>query len=159
VLRIKSSIRGLFRTTTREVRLGGATLPKGATIWLVWGAADHDESVFPQPDVFDPRRPNLADHLSFGKGTHFCIGAPLARVELRIALELLTSRLPDLRLVEGQELIYPASPVSQGVDRLELEWRVPAAAGTASQPDLERTGLVSVLDALEQCQGDPNHGC
>ncbi|MBS1878029.1 MAG: cytochrome P450 [Actinobacteria bacterium] len=125
VLRIKSSIRGLFRTTTREVELGGAALPAGATVWLVWGAANHDAGVFAAPEDFDPRRPNLVDHLSFGKGTHFCIGAPLARLEVNIALELLIERLPGLGLVEGQQLVYPASPVSQGVDNLELEWTVP----------------------------------
>lgn len=124
VLRIKSSIRGLFRTTTRDVRLGDVSIPKGAVVWLVWGAASHDESVFPEPDKFDPNRRNLSEHLSFGKGTHFCIGAPLARVEVRIALELLTTRFPTMKMVEGQGLVYPASPVSQGVDRLELEWPV-----------------------------------
>ncbi|MBS1878157.1 MAG: cytochrome P450 [Actinobacteria bacterium] len=122
VLRIKSSIRGLFRTTTREVELGGVTLPEGATVWLLWGAANHDERIFPRPDEFELSRPNNKDHLAFGKGTHFCIGAPLARAELRIALELLLERLPDLRLADEQELVYPASPVSQGVERLQLEW-------------------------------------
>ncbi len=123
VLRIKSSIRGLFRTTTREVELGGVTLPEGAVVWLVWGAANHDESVFACPADFDPGRANLNEHLSFGKGTHFCIGAPLARLEARIALELLTSRFPTMRIVEGQELDYPPSPVSQGVDRLQIRLR------------------------------------
>ncbi|WP_327151273.1 cytochrome P450 [Nocardia sp. NBC_01329] len=122
VLRVKSAVRGLFRTTTRATELGGVQIPARATVWVVFAAANHDLSVFPRPGVFDPDRANLNSHLSFGRGAHFCIGAPLARAEAKIALERLAARLPGLALVEQQQLTYPASPISQGVDRLELTW-------------------------------------
>ncbi|MGW5381538.1 cytochrome P450 [Nocardia sp. NPDC003963] len=122
VLRLESPVRGLFRTTTSDVELGGVLIPSGSTIWVVFAAANHDESVFPRAGEFDPHRDNLTGHLAFGRGTHFCIGAPLAREEVRIALELLAARLPGLALVEGQQLSYPASPISRGVERLEVAW-------------------------------------
>ena len=121
-LRIKSSIRGLFRTTTREVQLGDVRLPKGATLWLVFAAANHDEQHFPEPTRFDPDRHNLKKHFAFGRQTHFCIGAPLARLEATIALEELVRRMPDLRLAADQELNWLPSPFTQGVTRLEVEW-------------------------------------
>jgi cytochrome P450 len=121
-LRIKSSIRGLFRTTTREVQLGDVRLPEGATLWLVFAAANHDERRFPEPTTFDPDRPNLKDHFAFGRQRHFCIGAPLARLETRIVLEELATRIPDLRLVADQEPTWLPSPFTQGVTSLEVEW-------------------------------------
>ena len=122
VLRLKSSVRGLFRTTTRDVEVGGTKIPKDSMVWVLYAAANHDPSVFPDPDRFDPDRENLAQHLSFSKGTHFCIGAPLARLEARLALEAIVRRLPGLRLVEDQELIYTPSPVGQGVEGLLVTW-------------------------------------
>jgi cytochrome P450 len=62
--------------------------------------------VFPEPGVFDPRRPNAKRHLAFGKGIHFCIGSALGKLEAQLALEELTRRFPRLRLVEGQELRF-----------------------------------------------------
>jgi cytochrome P450 len=122
VLRYKSAIRGLFRHATKDVQIGGAVIPKGATVWVVFGAANHDESVFERPSEFDPERPNLKSHIAFGNGTHTCIGAPLARAEAQVALELLLDRLPNLRLAEEQSFTYPASPISAGVDELLLVW-------------------------------------
>lgn len=121
-LRIKSSIRGLFRTTTRETRLGGVTLPEGSTLWLVFAAANHDESVFADPTRFDIDRPNIKEHLAFGKWTHFCIGAPLARLEARVALEELATRIPGLRLAESDALDWLPSPFTQGVTSMQVEW-------------------------------------
>jgi cytochrome P450 len=121
-LRIKSSIRGLFRTTTREVQLGGQTLPAGSTLWMVFAAANHDESVFENAAAFDPDRTNLRDHLAFGKWTHFCIGAPLARLEAIVALEHLSQRLPGITLADNQELDWLPSPFTQGVTSLRMHW-------------------------------------
>ena len=85
---------GLFRITTREVSLGGVTLPEGARLMVHYGSANRDEDVFACPARYDPRRESLNRHVAFGKGVHFCIGAPLARLELGIALPLLLERLP-----------------------------------------------------------------
>lgn len=66
--------RGLFRITTRDVELGGTALPKGAMPLLLFGAANRDESVFPDPDAVDVDRPNVREHLAFGRGLHVCPG-------------------------------------------------------------------------------------
>ena len=122
VLRMESPAQGLFRKTTREIELGGVMLPKGARIMVHFASANRDELQFGEPDRFDVRRPDVGRHLAFGKGIHFCIGAALARLELRIALEILFDRLPGLRLSSrlqpGRERIFFA----RGYERLPLEW-------------------------------------
>jgi cytochrome P450 len=97
ILRLEAPAQGLFRVTTREVKLGGATLPAGARVMAHFASANRDECVFARPDNYDPERDDIKQHLAFGKGIHFCIGAPLGRLELTIALPMLLRRLPGLR--------------------------------------------------------------
>ncbi|HEX6876615.1 MAG TPA: cytochrome P450, partial [Nocardioidaceae bacterium] len=86
------------RTATADVRIGDVTVEKGQKVAALLGAANRDPAVFEQPDRFLPTRdPN--PHLAFGAGVHFCLGAPLARMELAESLALLWSRMPDLHLV------------------------------------------------------------
>jgi cytochrome P450 len=121
VLRLESPAQGLFRTTTRDVEVGGARLPKGARVMVHFGSANRDELVFRDPDRFDFRREELGKHVAFGKGIHFCIGAPLARIELRVALPLLLRNLPNLRLADEpfeRETIFFA----RGFRELHVEW-------------------------------------
>jgi cytochrome P450 len=122
ILRLESPAQGLFRTTTREVELGGARLPAGARVMVHYGSANRDEREFTEADAYDPQRGNLQRHLAFGKGIHFCIGAPLARLELRIALPLLLQRLPGLRLADAADLAWEPIFFARGLDRLEVEW-------------------------------------
>ena len=89
---------------------------------MVFGATGHDESIFTRPEKFDLTRDNKNKHMSFGRGHHMCIGAQLARFEGQIALELLATRLPSMRVVANQQLQYPASPVSHGPSHLHVEW-------------------------------------
>ena len=121
ILRLESPAQGLFRTTTREVTLGGATVPAGARLMVHYGSANRDDRVFACPAEYDPGREGLNKHLAFGKGVHFCIGAPLARLELGIALPLLLERLPGLRLVDGP-LAWEPIFFARGLERLEVEW-------------------------------------
>lgn len=95
---------------TEDVTLHGVTIPKGATVIPLLGAANHDPAIFEHPEVFDiARTPNR--HLGFGQGIHYCLGAPLARMETRIALTTLLERSPNLRLaVEPQELTLQPVP-------------------------------------------------
>ena len=86
------------RVARCPVDLGGATIPEGDVVLVGYLAADHDPDVFPEPERFDPSRPNLADHLAFGRGIHFCPGASLARMEARIALEELTAAIDSYEL-------------------------------------------------------------
>jgi cytochrome P450 len=127
-LRMRGTGNLLLRYTTREVELGGARIPADAVVGLSFASAGYDESHFACPFEFDVHRENARDHLAFGRGKHFCIGAPLARVEARISLERLLTRLPGLRVVEGQQLEYhPAIGVFM-LKAIEFEWDAAAAA-------------------------------
>jgi cytochrome P450 len=121
ILRLESPAQGLFRVTTREVELGGALLPKGARVMAHFASANRDRCVFADPDAYDAERDELGSHLAFGKGIHFCIGAPLGRLELRVALPMLLRQLPGLR--PGTEAPR-REPVffARGFTSLPVEW-------------------------------------
>ena len=100
-LRLDAPVQVLHRVTTVPVTLGDVALPAGAKVMVPFGASGHDEAVFADPEAFDLARSRAARHLAFSKGVHHCLGAPLARLEGRVALEVLVERLPDLRVVAG----------------------------------------------------------
>lgn len=97
-LRLYTPYRGFARTCTREVTLHGRTLQPGEPIALVYASANRDEAIFPEPDEFRLNRANIDEHLAFGRGPHHCVGAALARLELRIALEELLARTAQIEL-------------------------------------------------------------
>ena len=98
VLRFRSPVQAMFRATRHEVELHGQTIPPRSLVLAMIGAANHDPAQFPAPDRFDiTREPN--SHIAFGHGIHFCIGAPLARLEARVVLAELLARLPSFELV------------------------------------------------------------
>jgi len=105
-LRFDPPVLGLYRNTTRAVTLHGETIPEGSKVLLNYAAANRDPAVFSDPDRFDPHRPRQR-HLAFGLGVHFCLGAPMARLEAEIALRALARRIPDLRLLGDGERITP----------------------------------------------------
>lgn len=119
-LRRDAPHRGLFRITTREVELGGTLLPADSLLLLLFGSANRDPGVFPDPDLVDLDRENVRGHVAFGKGLHVCPGAPLARAEIRVAVETLFTRLPDLRLADGYEPTYIASYFFRGLESLQV---------------------------------------
>lgn len=100
-LRWESPVQGLWRATTIDTELGGVTLPAGSVCITRYGAANRDESVFPDPDRFDIHRANSGQHLAFGAGVHFCPGSSLARHELSVAWNAILDRLDDLRLARA----------------------------------------------------------
>lgn len=122
ILRMESPAQGLFRETTCVVELGGATIPKGARVMVHFGSANRDDELFSAPERFDVCRPDVGKHVAFGKGIHFCIGAPLARLELRTVLPLLFKRLPNLRLDDSQQLEFEQIFFARGLERLFVEW-------------------------------------
>ena len=126
-LRLSSPTQGIFRITTQDVELGGVTVPKGARLVLVYGAANRDEVVYPDAESFDPDRPRLKEHLAFGKGIHFCLGAALSRLEARVALEELTRRIGSYRLADFNDYRYFPSFMLRGLLRLDIELASPAA--------------------------------
>jgi cytochrome P450 len=94
-LRFDAPTQLMLRTATADIEIAGTTIPRGATVAPLQGSANRDENAFPLPDVFDPhRRPT--EHLTFGHGAHYCLGAALARMEARVALEELLSRVRGL---------------------------------------------------------------
>jgi cytochrome P450 len=125
VLRMESPAQGLFRKTTRAVELGGAELPQGARLMVHFASANRDEQQFTNPDAFDPRRAELGRHLAFGKGIHFCIGAPLARLELRLALPMLLEGLPGLRRDPESRAERERIFFARGFEKLPLVWDPP----------------------------------
>ena len=98
MLRFDTSTIAWRRAANRDVEIRGVEIPEGARLFLLLGSANHDEAVFENPGEFDIHRENARKHIAFSHGIHFCLGAPLARLEARLALELLTRRLPELRL-------------------------------------------------------------
>ncbi|HEY4456514.1 MAG TPA: cytochrome P450 [Pseudonocardiaceae bacterium] len=88
------------RMATEDVMVSDEVLTAGTTVFPIPTAANRDPAVFPDPDRFDIERPEAAQHLTFGRGLHFCIGAPMARMELQIALHNLVTRTPGLRMAD-----------------------------------------------------------
>lgn len=124
VLRFDSSVIAWRRRTVQAVVIGGVSVPESADLLLMLGAANRDPTVFPDPDRFDIQRANAQEHLSFGSGPHFCLGAPLARLEARVALEVVSSRLPGLRLVDGAPLQFAPNVSFRGPLSLPVEWHI-----------------------------------
>lgn len=129
VLRYESPVQVIFRQTACAVELEGGKLPAGATVFLLLGSANRDERKFPEPDRFDVSR-NPQDHLAFGYGIHLCLGAPLARLEGRVALEALLFDCPPFTCTQ-QHLPRIASLIVRGVQTLPLRFATTAAAAAA----------------------------
>jgi hypothetical protein len=98
VLRYEPPVHYITRTTLADINIAGVNIPKGAALMLLLASGSRDPTRFPNPDRFDPDRTEN-EHLGFGRGIHYCVGAPLARMETHIALSALARRLVNPRLV------------------------------------------------------------
>lgn len=121
-LRMDASVTGMPRTATRAVELGGVQIPAGSMLFLLYGSANHDDAHFARPESFDIHRGKDAVHLAFGRGIHYCIGAPLGRLEARVAIELLAGRLPGMRLDPEQDFARKPNLLFRGLARLNVNW-------------------------------------
>jgi cytochrome P450 len=122
IARYDTSVQAQFRVTTRPVNLAGTALPEGAEVLVLFGSANRDNALVDRPEVFDLTRPP-SKHLTFGLGVHYCAGAQLARVELRIALATLVERLPTLRLAADAAPVTIAPSLRlRGPTALEVAW-------------------------------------
>lgn len=100
-IRLEGPVQTLFRYTTRDVEVSGTTIPADSMVALRWGSANRDADVFVDADRFDLDRPDHKQHVGFGFGTHFCLGAPLARREIIHAFRALVDRVDEVAFVEG----------------------------------------------------------
>lgn len=126
-LRLTTPTQGMFRIATKDHELEGVQIPKGARIVIVFASANRDTELFEDPDSFCPERDNLRDHLAFGKGIHFCLGAALSRLEGKVALEELSRRIESFSMAESNEYTYFPSFLLRGLTRLDVEFTADAS--------------------------------
>jgi cytochrome P450 len=100
VVRLEGPVQGLFRVTTCDVELHGVTIPAGSTVNMRFASANRDDRHFENPDELDLDRSNNRTHIAFGAGTHFCLGAPLARRELAIGFRTFVDRIESFEMVD-----------------------------------------------------------
>ena len=129
MLRWVSPIKNMARTATHDIELAGAQIEAGQEILLLYPSANRDEAVFVDPETFDiTRSPN--PHMAFGFGAHFCLGNQLARLELRVMVERLLARLPDLHLgVERADLPRRKANFISGIEEMPVEFTPTAPVG------------------------------
>ena len=121
-LRIESPVQGLFRVTTTDTTLGGVRIPAGSMCVMVYGSGNRDDGAFADAARFDLQRDHDRTHLAFGLGTHYCVGASLARAEARIAFEVFLERLREIRLVPDRPPVYEPNFVLRGLRELWLDF-------------------------------------
>ena len=118
MLRYDSPVVETGRIATEDTEVRGCPVKQGESVLVFTATANRDPDIHPEPNTFDIRREDV-QHLSFGAGAHFCIGAPLARLEAQIAIGTLVRRFPSLRLAGG-ELRYRRNPAFRGLERLDV---------------------------------------
>lgn len=121
VLRFRSPVQSMYRVSAADTTLNGVRISAGALLVAWIGSANRDERQFERPEEFDIDR-GPTRHLAFGQGVHFCLGAPLARLEARIALEAVLSRLPGLSVAAGSRLERMESTIVYGLRELPVSW-------------------------------------
>lgn len=123
-LRYDAPLLAWYRYCAQDTEVGGEMIRKGDKVIMLFGSANHDEAKFEDADEFDPFRDRSNPHLTFNTGKHFCVGAPIARLELNTALAQLSQRLPSLRLRPGQDVVYSANFGNRVIPELHLAWDV-----------------------------------
>ncbi len=165
-LRHNGSVAAWRRIVTRDTDVGGIRLAAGSKLLIVTSSANHDERHFADADLFDIHRDNASDQLTFGYGAHQCMGKNLARMEMQIFLEELTSRLPHMRLAE-QRFTYVPNTSFRGPEHLWVEWDparnpertdpavlAPRDAVRIGEPTGKTIGRTLVVAALEHAAQD-----
>jgi cytochrome P450 len=102
ILRLETPTSGMWRCATADTEIGGVNIPEGAFLMVRFAAGNRDESIFTDGGAMSVARENADSHLAFGQGTHFCLGAQLARMEMQVALTGLLNRTTDWALVDGK---------------------------------------------------------
>ncbi len=120
MLRFDAPVQGLFRTCTRDVEVHDTTIPAGTKVQILFAGANRDPQRWDEPGELRLDRPDLGGHVAFGHGIHFCLGAPLARMEARLSLDRVLDRMTDLALDGEPEMVRPF--ILRGFRTLPLRW-------------------------------------
>lgn len=121
-IRIDPPVQAWRRLVKEDTTLDGIALPAGSRLLMMFASANHDPGQFERPDDFCPARRNVMQHVSFGTGAHFCLGAPLARMELEVMLQRTAARFPTLKLVPDQDLSYLPNTAARALRSLMVTW-------------------------------------
>ncbi len=121
LLRFGSPVIGKRRIAKRDVTIGGVSVPAGSNVMLLIGSAHHDPAHFEDPDQLNVARSNASEHIAFGGPWHYCLGAPLARFEMRVVLELLTKAAPNMRLAASNEFGFHPTATHRGPHQVLVE--------------------------------------
>jgi cytochrome P450 len=123
LMRFDAPVVTMRRLAKVNTTLGGVPIPAGATIMMLLGASNHDPEQFPNPEQINPRRANADEHLAFGNGLHYCLGAPLARFEYNLFLTEITRRAPRMQAA-AQDVPYSPAILIRGPERFLVEPRL-----------------------------------
>jgi cytochrome P450 len=118
LLRYDTPLQMFERWVLEDVEIRGVAVPKGAELGLLFGSANRDPAVFEDPDRLDLSRAEAPQHLSFGAGVHYCLGAPLGRLELELSFGTLLARLP--RMEPAAEPAWKPTYVLRGLEALDV---------------------------------------
>lgn len=133
LLRLDSPVQGLFRVAVRDTVVGGQEIPADALVWVAYASANRDPAVFDQPDQIDLEG-DRPPHLTFSRGEHFCLGANIAKLELKVALEILLERLEDIELdLDPEDVEYHRTFVLRGIESLPIRFKARARATAATR--------------------------
>jgi cytochrome P450/ferredoxin-NADP reductase len=147
LLRFESAITGMRRVATVDTTIGGYPIKAGTPLFVAYNSGSRDPSIFAEPDKIDLDRSAKLQHLAFGKGIHACLGAPLARLLLRVEMRVLSERLPGLRLLTPySEVEYDHVHEGRGVSELRISWKPQQPRVDTKPPvvvDLPSIGAVS----------------
>lgn len=125
LLRRETSSQYSMRTATTAVQLHGVTIPRGGRVLVMRASANRDERTFDNADVLDIDRPNARQHLSFGAGIHFCLGAPLSRLESKIAFRHLFETFPAISLTKDRNTFERIDhPIFRGIKQLWIDFEL-----------------------------------
>ncbi|MDR5822794.1 cytochrome P450/oxidoreductase [Caballeronia sp. LZ043] len=162
-LRHNGSVAAWRRLATKDVTIGGVAIAAGSKLLIVTSSANHDQYQFADADLFDIRRENASDQLTFGYGAHQCMGKNLARMEMQIFLDELTRRLPHMRLSE-QRFTYVPNTSFRGPEHLHVEWepalnperinravREPRAAVRIGEPSSHAVSRTVIVQSADAC--------
>lgn len=120
ILRFDGPVLNHRRVAKVDTEVGGVPIPAGGRVMMCFASAGHDPAHFDDPEAFDVSRDDAELHFAFGKGAHLCLGAPLARLEVRLTLELLTTMTPDLAIVPDQVIEYSPNALFRGLKALRV---------------------------------------